>query len=96
MWRVGGLGRPLCHRLAISERSEKPGSAAALVSLSRSAVQRLHDSDPRQHFRPIALGDQQQRFHRDCQSAASCSVFGSASIYLAASRSVNNSRPSGK
>ena len=22
-------------------------------------------ADPRQHFRPVALGDQQQRFHRD-------------------------------
>lgn len=28
-------------------------------------VQRLHDRDPRQHLRPVALGDEQQRFHRD-------------------------------
>jgi hypothetical protein len=28
-------------------------------------VQRFHDRDARQHFRPVALGDQQQRFHRD-------------------------------
>jgi hypothetical protein len=28
-------------------------------------VQRFHDRNPRQHFRPVALGDQQQYFHRD-------------------------------
>jgi hypothetical protein len=28
-------------------------------------VQRPHHPNPRQHFRPVALGDQHQRFHRD-------------------------------
>jgi hypothetical protein len=28
-------------------------------------VQCFHNGDPRQHFRPVALGDQHQRFHRD-------------------------------
>jgi hypothetical protein len=54
-------------------------------------VQRLHDRDPRQHFRPVALGNKQQRFHRDLPIA--CSAFGSAVMYSAASRKVNSGRP---
>jgi hypothetical protein len=59
-------------------------------------VQRLHDRSLRQQFRPVTLSNQHQRSIAICQSAALCSAFGSAVMYSAASRSVSNSRPSGR
>jgi hypothetical protein len=56
-------------------------------------VQRFHDRDARQHFRPVALGDQQQRFHRDLPIGGIMFGFRQRG---AASRRVSSLRSSGR
>ena len=57
------------------------------------AVQRLHDTDPREHRRAARRRDQDQGFHR--HSAVLCSAFGSLVMYLPASSRVTRRRPRG-
>lgn len=64
-------GRPrAAHLASVSRSPNDPENLGRFPSrrwlrCRAVAVQRPHHRDPRPHFRPVTLGDQQQRFHRD-------------------------------
>jgi hypothetical protein len=71
----------------VTGQSRKPLSHRKAVPLSQL------NGDPRQHFRVVSLGDQQQRFHRDLPLGRI--MLGLRGDVFRRPRKVRNSRPSG-